>query len=96
MKKLFFLFVVTKTTFTFCQCPADGYTKIVGGSGFDQAQSIWPSADGGYYVGGITGSFGAGGLDFFLAKFSDNDSIVWAKAVGTALNDDARFLMFLA
>ena len=52
---------------------ADGdtlWTKILGGSGFDQAFSVQQTSDGGYIAVGRTTSFGAGGSDPLLIRVS--------------------------
>ena len=46
-----------------------------GGAGADEAYSIQQTADGGYILGGLTNSFGAGGIDMWLVKVY-NDSMI--------------------
>ncbi|MGW8225192.1 MAG: DUF5050 domain-containing protein [Anaerolineales bacterium] len=53
-----------------------------GGDGYEQAWSIAPAVDEGYYVFGETDSYGAGGRDFFLLKLAEDGSIDWFKTYG--------------
>jgi len=64
------------------------WTKTIGGSNDDEAVSIIQSSDGGYVVAGWTGSFGAGGADFFVVKLDSSGNVVWAKTIG-GIGDDA-------
>ena len=49
--------------------------------------SIIQTLDSSFIVTGYTGSFGAGGFDLFLVKFSPSDSLEWASAVGGIADD---------
>ncbi len=60
------------------------WTKSIGGAGYDRANSIIETSDGGYMMGGYTGSFGAGGHDALLVKIDINGTVLWSKAYGTA------------
>ena len=42
--------------------------QIFGGSGEDRGYSVQQCSDGGYILGGFTGSFGNGSLDIWLMK----------------------------
>jgi hypothetical protein len=48
------------------------WTKVYGGTGNDQAQSIGQTTDGGYVIAGNTSSFGAGSGDSYLLKTDAN------------------------
>jgi len=53
---------------------ADGnmqYDETYGGTSEDRARAIIQTNDGGYVISGDTGSFGAGGKDFWLIKLTD-------------------------
>jgi hypothetical protein len=65
------------------------WTKTIGGSSFDGAFSIIQSSDGGYVVAGRTGSFGAGGWDFYVVKLDSSGNVVWTKTIGGSLTDVA-------
>jgi uncharacterized delta-60 repeat protein len=57
------------------------WAKTIGGSGYDEANSIIQSSDGGYIVAGYTSSFGSGG-DIFVVKLDSSGSVQWTKAIG--------------
>lgn len=42
--------------------------KTVGGTSHERGFSVIRSSDGGYVIGGLTFSFGAGGSDFYILK----------------------------
>jgi hypothetical protein len=64
------------------------WTKTIGGSYWDFASSIIQSSDGGYIVAGRTGSFGAGGGDFYVVKLDSVGNIVWSKTIGGSGRDE--------
>ena len=51
------------------------WTRLFGGSGYEQGYSI-TEASNGFVLSGYTGSFGAGSRDIFLAKFNSNGEIL--------------------
>ena len=63
------------------------WSRVVGGSGHDTANSIVQTSDGGYATTGYTYSYGAGNSDAFLVKFSSTGSLEWARAVGGSRYD---------
>jgi arginine repressor len=58
------------------------WTKTIGGNGYDYANSIIQSSDGGYVVAGYTYSFGAGVVDFYVVKLDSSGNVVWTKTIG--------------
>jgi len=48
------------------------WNKTYGGANYDWANGLAHTADGGYALAGITGSFGAGNNDFWLVKTDEN------------------------
>jgi hypothetical protein len=56
------------------------WTKTIGG-GVDEANSIIQSSDGGYVVAGRTGSFGAGGYDFYVVKLDVNGNVCFSQNI---------------
>jgi len=65
------------------------WTRVHGGANDDRFYSVAITADGGYVFAGITGSFGAGGLDFWLLKASDSGDTAWTRTYGGAADDEA-------
>jgi uncharacterized delta-60 repeat protein len=68
-------------------CPQ--WARSYGGSAWDRACSIQQTADGGYIVAGWTGSFGAGGPNFWVLKLQANGDIAWQKTYGGTDWDEA-------
>ena len=58
-----------------------------GGAGTDEAYAIQAMADGGFVVGAVTGSFGAGGQDYWVLKLDSNGAVQWERTLGTAAGD---------
>lgn len=61
--------------------------KAFGGAGFEVAYSIRPTQDGGYWVGGWTNSFGAGGYDFWIVRLHSDGTLARQKTLGGAGQD---------
>jgi Tol biopolymer transport system component len=53
-----------------------------GGDGYEQADSVVPAGDGGYFIFGETDSYGAGDRDFFLLKITRDGTEEWFKTYG--------------
>jgi hypothetical protein len=73
------------------------WTKCLGGTGNEFAQSIQQTTDGGYIVAGYTFlanngdvSGNHGGMDFWVVKLTSTGSITWAKCLGGSDNDIAN------
>ena len=60
------------------------WKRTWGGDQYEQARSVAPAEDGGYYVFGETDSYGAGDRDFFLLKIAEDGSEAWFKTYGQA------------
>jgi hypothetical protein len=58
------------------------WTKTFGGINDDSANSVVQTADGGFAVVGVTGSFGAGGTDALLVKTDAEGNLLWAHTYG--------------
>jgi hypothetical protein len=65
------------------------WTKTIGGSYDDEANSIIQSSDGGYVVAGRTESFGAGGWDIYVVKLDASGNVQWTKTIGGSYDDGA-------
>ncbi|MBU1984227.1 T9SS type A sorting domain-containing protein [bacterium] len=68
------------------------WTHTFGGSGYDWAYSIQQTSDGGFIVAGVTGSFGAGGHDFYLVKTNSLGDTLWTRTYGGTNDDWAYFI----
>ena len=60
------------------------WERTWGGSGYEQAWSVAPAGEGGYYVFGETDSYGAGDRDFFLLKITAGGTEDWFQTYGGA------------
>ena len=58
-----------------------------GGEGYDAGWAITEGHEGGFVLGGVTTSFGTGGMDGYLVKVDDEGKEVWAKTFGGALDE---------
>jgi hypothetical protein len=58
------------------------WERTWGGDGYEQAWSVAPAGNGGYYVFGETDSYGAGGRDFLLLKITEEGTEDWFKTYG--------------
>ena len=56
----------------------------------DRANAVLPTSDGGYLVLGDTWSFGAGEIDFFVAKLDAGGNEIWARTFGGTSEDEGR------
>ena len=64
---------------------ADGkitWQKAYGGTGYDFANSVMQTTDGGYIVAGQTSSFGAGKDDVWVMKITNSGDVTWQKTYG--------------
>jgi uncharacterized delta-60 repeat protein len=64
-----------------------------GGSNTEEAEAVAILSDNSLVITGVTTSFGAGGEDLLLARFSSTGSLQWAKAFGTANYDRGKKLV---
>lgn len=69
------------------------WTRTVTGSGYDMANSITQTTDGGFVLGGYTNSYGAGGNDMFIVKLNSSGALQWSKTVGGAGDDQAKSII---
>jgi len=58
------------------------WEKAWGGNGYEQALSVVPAGNEGYFVFGETDSHGAGGRDFFLLKVAEDGTEKWCRMYG--------------
>lgn len=63
------------------------WQKTYGGTGFDAGWAIAPAHGGGYILGGLTTSFGAGGRDAYLLKVDEEGNELWSRTYGGSLDE---------
>jgi hypothetical protein len=63
------------------------WNKTYGGTGSDSESAMCQTSDGGYALGGVTNSFGAGSNDFWLVKTDASGNMQWNKTYGGTGND---------
>ncbi len=64
-----------------------------GGEEDDAAYSVVQTTDGGYAAAGYTRSYGSGGSDAWLVKFTSDGSFQWRKVYGGAQDDAATSIV---
>jgi hypothetical protein len=65
------------------------WTRTIGGSSNEVANSIIQSRDGGYVVAGYTASFGAGSFDIYVVKLDSSGNVQWTKTIGGGSDEEA-------
>lgn len=65
------------------------WSRTYGGSGWDVANSVQQTSDGGYVIAGSTCSFGAGKSDCWLIKIDAYGNVEWNQTYGGPDEDDA-------
>lgn len=73
--------------------PQMEWKQTIGGIGFDNANSVQQTCDGGYISAGITGSYGSGDGDFWLVKTDSNGKEQWNRTFGGTDYDYAHSVM---
>ena len=63
------------------------WNQTFGGSGDDYGYSVQQTSDGGYIIGCITSSYGAGGYDAWLIKADASGNMAWNQTFGGSGND---------
>jgi hypothetical protein len=74
----------TQDAYLFSTNSAGGllWTKTVGGNSIEGAISVQQTSDGGYIMGGVTQSYGAGLQDMFLMKNDASGGLQWSTTIG--------------
>jgi hypothetical protein len=65
------------------------WNQFFGGSNIERAFSMDSTSDGGYILAGITQSYGAGGLDFWVVKTDAMGGLKWTLPFGGGQDDVA-------
>jgi len=90
-----FVFCLLLSVFTekaMAQAPDTLWTRMFGGIGCDEGQSVQQTIDGGYIIVGYTSSFGAGGGDVYLIKTDTIGDTIWTKTFGGVSADYGQFV----
>ncbi len=58
------------------------WTKVYGGNGIEEGNSVFQSEDGGYVITGATNSFGAGDYDVYLIRTDAQGNLLWMQTFG--------------
>ncbi len=69
------------------------WNKTWVGVGYDTANSIIQTSDGGYAINGTTTSYGSGSFDTFIAKYTSDGTLSWNKTWGGADFDNAKSII---
>ncbi|MES1223755.1 MAG: T9SS C-terminal target domain-containing protein, partial [Bacteroidota bacterium] len=94
MKKYFYsLLLVFCAIAAFAQTPALQWQKSLGGSGTDEARSVYQTSDGGSIIAGNTNSTNGdvlgnhGSYDYWLVKIDAAGTVQWKKTYGGTTSD---------
>jgi hypothetical protein len=68
------------------------WSKTFGGAQDDEGYSVQLTSDGGYIIGGVTSSSGAGSRDMVLIKTDSDGNLIWQKTHGGMSSDGAWFV----
>jgi len=66
------------------------WARALGGSSYDYGYSVIETSDGELVVGGVTNSFGAGWVDFLVAKFDASGNHLWTRTLGGTNEEDGE------
>ncbi len=66
------------------------WTRVIGGPGNETAYSVAEAASGDLIVAGLTGSYGAGGNDGYVARLTANGGLKWTHTYGGPGSDEFR------
>jgi uncharacterized delta-60 repeat protein len=58
------------------------WSRTFGGAGWEECHCVRQTSDGGYILAGLTESFGAGQVDFWLVKTNVNGDSIWSRTFG--------------
>ena len=58
------------------------WSRVFGGSQYDEARHIQQTSDGGYIISGTTKSYGFGGSDIWLIRTNSQGDSLWTKTFG--------------
>ncbi len=68
------------------------WIKTFGGAQDDEGYSVLQTNDGGFLIGGVTSSYGAGSRDMWMIKTDPAGNLVWQKTHGGLSSDGAWYV----
>ncbi len=68
---------------------ASTWTRVYGGTSYEEARDIRETSDNGYVVAGWTDSYGSGRKDFLILKLNSSGTLQWTKTYGGVNSDEA-------
>lgn len=63
------------------------WSRTWGGTGSEQGTSVTQTTDGGFVMAGLTTSYGSGGNDGYVAKFTSTGTLSWSRIWGGTSDD---------
>jgi len=66
------------------------WTRVFGGNGIEQGNSVQETEDGGFIITGRTNSFGAGDYDVYLIRTDKNGRKIWMQTFGGTGSEEGR------
>jgi hypothetical protein len=69
------------------------WSQTYGGAYDEVVTALVQTSDGGYALGGLTGSYGAGDIDYWLVKTTSSGSTQWSQTYGGSGDDEASSLV---
>ena len=69
------------------------WSQTYGGAYDEVANALVQTSDEGYALGGLTGSYGAGDIDYWLVKTTSSGSTQWSQTYGGSNDDEAYSLV---
>jgi hypothetical protein len=69
------------------------WNRAIGGAGYDYANSIIKTTDGGFALAGYTESFGSGSADMYIVKLNASGMLQWSRTAGGTSLDYASSII---
>ncbi len=101
-RRIFLLFLLITSSFSFAQSPSLQWQKSLGGTGTDEARSVFSTSDGGSIIAGNSNSLNGdvignhGSYDYWLVKMDAAGNVQWKKTYGGSTSDKAYSVIQLS
>ena len=83
MKKCWYALILAVLMVSIANAQPDSlWSRTYGGTGRESGWAVVSAEDGGYVLGGLTNSFGAGGYDGWLIKTNADGDTLWCRTFG--------------